>query len=232
MVNSQQKDFYRVYDLVELVAALRSEGGCPWDREQTHESIRRNFIEEVYEAVEAIDLNDTDLLREELGDVLLQVVFHALMEQEKGVFNIDDVADGVCKKLILRHPHVFSDVQVSGTGDVLRNWDEIKKKEKHQKTVGDTLESVAKSLPALIRAEKVLHKAAKAGYEKMTADEAADAARAALERAEHNPDEESIGALLSAAVKLAELADIDPEGALEKQTDAVIERVKAADAAK
>jgi len=232
MVNYQQKDFYRVYDLVELVAALRSEGGCPWDREQTHESIRRNFIEEVYEAVEAIDLNDTDLLREELGDVLLQVVFHALMEQEKGVFNIDDVADGVCKKLILRHPHVFGDVQVSGTGDVLRNWDEIKKKEKHQKTVGDTLESVAKSLPALIRAEKVLHKAAKAGYEKMTAAEAADAARAALERAEHNPDEESIGALLSAAVKLAELADIDPEGALEKQTDAVIERVKAADATK
>jgi len=232
MVNYQQKDFYRVYDLVELVAALRSEGGCPWDREQTHESIRRNFIEEVYEAVEAIDLNDTDLLREELGDVLLQVVFHALMEQEKGVFNIDDVADGVCKKLILRHPHVFGDVQVSGTGDVLRNWDEIKKKEKHQKTVGDTLESVAKSLPALIRAEKVLHKAAKAGYEKMTADEAADAARAALERAEHNPDDESIGALLCAAVKLAELADIDPEGALEKQTDAVIERVKAADATK
>ncbi|MBE6928742.1 MAG: nucleoside triphosphate pyrophosphohydrolase [Ruminococcaceae bacterium] len=232
MVNYQQKDFYRVYDLVELVAALRSEGGCPWDREQTHESIRRNFIEEVYEAIEAIDLGDTDLLKEELGDVLLQVVFHALMEQEKGTFNIDDVADGVCKKLVLRHPHVFGDVQVSGTGDVLRNWDEIKKKEKHQKTVGDTLESVAHSLPSLIRAEKVLHKAAKAGYGKIDAAQAADAAKAALADAEKAPTEESIGTLLAAVVKMAEVADIDPEGALEKYTDTFIADVRAKDEAK
>ena len=232
MVDWVSKKSYDIKDLEEIVRLLRSPGGCPWDIEQTHESIRRDFLEETYEVIEAIDEGSTEHLKEELGDVLLQVVFHSRIEQEEGRFTLDDVADGVCKKLVLRHPHVFGDVQVSGTGDVLRNWEEIKKKEKHQKTVGDTLESVAKSLPALIRAEKVLHKAAKAGYEKMTADEAADAARAALERAEHNPDEESIGALLSAAVKLAELADIDPEGALEKQTDAVIERVKAADAAK
>ena len=134
MVDFQYKDFYDVRDLEEIVRILRAPGGCPWDAEQTHESIRRNFLEEAYEAVEAIDEQNPDHLKEELGDVLLQVLFHARMEQEAGRFNLDDVADGVCKKLIYRHPHVFGDVSVSGTGEVLTNWEELKRFGKEQDT--------------------------------------------------------------------------------------------------
>ena len=152
MINFLQRDKYGFEDLIRIMEILRSEGGCPWDREQTHESIRMNFIEETYEVIEAIDRKDTTLLREELGDVLIQVVFHAQIEKELGSFNIDDVADGVCKKLILRHPHIFGDVKVSGSGEVLENWDNIKRREKGQNAF-DALDSVARSLPALMRAE-------------------------------------------------------------------------------
>ena len=121
------KDKYNVYDLVEILKVLRSEGGCPWDIKQTHESIKKNLIEETYEAIEAINKKDPDMLREELGDVLMQVVFHSQIEAEKGVFDIDDVADENCKKLIERHPHVFGEVNVNGVDDVLTNWDAIKR---------------------------------------------------------------------------------------------------------
>ena len=143
MVDFQYKDSYDVNDLVEIVRILRSPGGCPWDAEQTHESIRRDFLEEVYEAVEAIDEGSAEHLKEELGDVLLQVALHARMEEEQGVFDLNGVADGVCKKLIYRHPHVFGDVSVSGTGEVLTNWDALKRKEKHQATHTDALDAVA-----------------------------------------------------------------------------------------
>ena len=159
MVDFQYKDSYDVNDLVEIVRILRSPGGCPWDAEQTHESIRRDFLEETYEVAEAIDEGSTEHLKEELGDVLLQVALHTRMEEEQGNFNLNDVADGVCKKLIYRHPHVFGDVSVSGTGEVLTNWDALKRKEKHQATHTDALNSVARSLPALWRAEKVQKKA-------------------------------------------------------------------------
>ena len=127
MVNFKPKDSYSFEDLVEIMRLLRSENGCPWDREQTHESIRRNFIEEAYEAVEAIDKKDDANLCEELGDVLLQVVFHARIAEEDSRFDIGDVADGICKKLVLRHPHIFGDVSANTSEEVLRNWDEIKK---------------------------------------------------------------------------------------------------------
>lgn len=120
------KNKYNFDDLIKIVSILRSPGGCPWDREQTHKSIRANFIEETYEAIEAIDNDDPELLKEELGDVLLQVALHAQMESEAGRFNIDDVADGVCKKLIVRHPHVFGDVKADNSNEVLKNWDAIK----------------------------------------------------------------------------------------------------------
>ena len=209
MVEYTQKDSYRFEDLVEIMAILRGEGGCPWDREQDHKSIRQNLLEEAYEAAEAIDLDNADMLREELGDVLLQVVFHAQMEREKGSFTIDDVADGICKKLILRHPHIFGDVQVANSAEVLANWDEIKKKEKAQKTVTDTLTGVARSLPALMRAEKVIKKAKKGGYSTEFSD----------------PDNE-IGEKLFAVVREAREKGVDPERALELATDAFIERVK------
>ncbi len=139
MTDFEIKDKYGVYDLYKLVGVLRGENGCPWDKVQTHESIRNNFIEEVYEACEAIDEKSTEHLREELGDVLLQVMFHASIDEDAGHFDIDDAADECCKKLILRHPHVFGDVQVSGSDEVLVNWDNIKRVEKHQETVTDTL---------------------------------------------------------------------------------------------
>ena len=125
------KDNYKFEDLRAIMEMLRGEGGCPWDREQTHKSIRKDLIEETYEVIEAIDNDDAHLLCEELGDLLLQVVFHARISEEAGEFNADDVADGICKKLILRHPHVFGDVQVSSSGEVLDNWEKIKKEEKH-----------------------------------------------------------------------------------------------------
>lgn len=223
------KERYQFEDLLKIMEILRSENGCMWDRAQDHHSIRRNFIEETYEVCEAIDNEDVDLLREELGDVLLQVVFHTRIEEEKGTFNIDDVADGICKKLIYRHPHIFGSVDVASTEEILNNWDALKKVEKGQKSTTDTLNSVARSLPALIRAEKVQHKAAKVGFDW-------DDIRGALDKVQEELDEvkravngdgdlpEEIGDLLFAAVNVARFADTDPEGALNATTEKFIRR--------
>ena len=165
MVDFTIKDHYKVDDLLRIMELLRGEGGCVWDREQDHHSIRNNFIEETYEAVEAIDREDPALLQEELGDVLLQVVFHARMEEEAGRFTFSDVCDGICKKLIYRHPHVFGDVSVENSSQVLENWDKLKTVEKHQETAVSTLEAVSKALPALVRAAKVQKRAGKVGFE-------------------------------------------------------------------
>lgn len=165
MVNFQYKDFYGVEDLRKLIAYLRSEDGCPWDREQTHESIRRNFLEETYEACEAIDNANPEHLKEELGDVLTQIIFHADIEEDMGRFNLDQVADAECKKLISRHPHVFGDTVVDGTENVLSNWDQIKRREKKQETTASAMDSVAKSLPSTWRAEKIQSKAKKVGFD-------------------------------------------------------------------
>ena len=165
MINFKNKAEYGFEDLLRIMDILRGEGGCPWDREQTHESIRKNFIEEVYEACEAIDLKDNTLLCEELGDVLLQVVFHADMAEDEGAFDINDVCDGVCRKLILRHPHIFGDTKAGTSAEVLDNWEAIKRIEKGQKTYSDSIRQVAKSLPALMYAEKVQKKAKKAGFD-------------------------------------------------------------------
>jgi len=159
------KDRYSLSDVVALVAALRDpETGCPWDREQTHQSIRQNFIEETYEAVEAIDRGDSGLLEEELGDVLLQVLLHAEMARQEGGFSIDDVSDRLCKKLVLRHPHIFGDVEVDGSDEVLSNWEDIKRVEKEQKTGSDAIDDVAKALPSLMRAQKIHKRAAYVGF--------------------------------------------------------------------
>ena len=154
MIDFEQKPSYDVSDLVEIVRILRAPGGCPWDREQDHKSIRRDLLEEAYEVAEAIDEESPEHLKEELGDLLLQVVMHARMEEEEGRTDLTGVADGICKKLIYRHPHVFGDVTVTGTGQVLANWDELKKKEKHQDTAADSVDAVARSLPGLWRAER------------------------------------------------------------------------------
>lgn len=210
------KDKYNINDLLEIMKILRAPGGCPWDAEQTHESIKKNFIEETYEVVEAINKDDKDLLVEELGDVMLQVVFHAQIEEEKGVFDFDDVADGICKKLIIRHPHVFGDVTVSDSGEVLDNWDAIKRKTKHQKTTTEAMDSVPRELPALMRSLKLQSKAAKSGYEK------AEDISSKAEDVKNGVTEENIGELLFAVVNAARKNNIDPEEALTKVSDKFI----------
>ncbi len=221
------KDKYNFDDLCAVMKILRGEGGCPWDREQTHESIRKNFIEETYEVAEAIDTKDKKLLCEELGDVLLQVVFHTEMETEVGGFDIGDVTTGIVKKLIYRHPHIFGDVSAETTDKVLENWDALKAKEKHRETVTDSMRSVARPLPALMRAEKVGKRAAKVGFDFATA---ADAAKKIAEETEEAlaADEatraEEVGDLLFAAVNVARKLGVDPEKALSDATDKFIDR--------
>ena len=229
MVNFQYKDKYDVDDLKEIVEILRAPGGCPWDAEQTHESIRRDLLEEAYEVCEAIDENSTEHLKEELGDLLLQVVFHSSIEAEKKHFDLNEAADGVCKKLIFRHPHVFGDVTVKDSAEVLANWDELKRKEKEQKTVTSTLESVAKSLPALWRAEKVQHKAAKVGFDWPDVTGALDKLeeeikelREAVEKGTNVSEE--LGDVLFSAVNAARVLDVDPEDALNASSDKFISR--------
>ena len=157
MINYPEKAVYTYDDLVDILRILRAPGGCPWDREQTHESNRRNFLEEAYEAAEAFDLDDPELMKEELGDVLMQVLFNIHMEEEAGRFTTDDVTDHVVRKLIFRHPHVFGD----GGEGTAESWEALKRREKGQTTYTATLEAVAKSLPGLWRAEKLQKKAAK-----------------------------------------------------------------------
>ena len=199
-----------ISDLRTITELLRAPDGCPWDREQTHESIRENFIEETYEVAEAIDISDTGLLEEELGDVLLQVVFHACIEEENGGFDFDDVTNGICRKLVLRHPHVFGNVSADTTEQVLSNWDKIKQESKHQTTVAETRRSVAKSLPALMRAEKLIGRAAKAGY----LDEAVP------------QNGSSIGEKMLRLVLEAREAGLDAEHELYKACDELISRVE------
>lgn len=159
--NEERHDFASLRMLTEV---LRGKGGCPWDAEQTHESIRNDLIEETYEVIEAIDNSDKTLLREELGDVLFQVMFHSRIEEEEGTFDIEDVIHDICEKMITRHPHVFSDVQVSGLGEVLDNWETIKKAEKDRKTVKESMLSVPKQLPSLMRTRKIVKKAKKDSF--------------------------------------------------------------------
>ena len=231
MVNFQYKDRYDINDLLSIMALLRSPGGCPWDRAQTHQSIRRNMLEEAYEAAEAIDQQDPVHLKEELGDVLLQVVFHARMAQEAGQFSFDDVVDGVCQKLVFRHPHVFGASEAEGPDGALTSWEAQKRAEKGQKTAADTLDGVARSLPALIRAEKLQDKARKAGFDWDSAGPALDKLseeteelRAAV-RDGTNPEEE-LGDLLFAAVKAGRFLGLDSEQALHAACEKFIRRFR------
>lgn len=217
----QFKEKYNIDDLVEIVKILRSPDGCPWDKEQSHSSIRRDFIEEVYEAVEAIDTGDTELLKEELGDVLLQVVFHSQIEREKENFTLDDVADGVCKKMIIRHPHVFGEVKADTTEAVIANWDNIKMQTKSQTTQTETLQSISKALPSLIRSEKIQKKADKCGFKSDNINGALcdcksnlSNIKSAIENNNKNEYEKQIGDLLFSVVNISRLIGIDSEAAL------------------
>lgn len=220
MVNFTGVAPYGFEDVVQLVRLLRGEGGCEWDRAQTHESIRRNFIEEVYEACDAMD--DPAHLKEELGDVLLQVVFHAGIEQDAGHFNVDDVCDGICRKLIERHPHLFA-------GGDRRDWEQLKRELRGNQTVSEAMADVSKALPATWRADKVQSKAEKAGFRFQNAAEALTKLEeevAELRRAAENGGDaaEELGDVLFAAVCAGRYLRVDPEDALNRTTGKFTDR--------
>ena len=180
MLDFEFKSRYDINDLLSIMKILRSEKGCPWDKVQTHESIRTDLIEECYEVCEGIDRNSPEILREELGDLLMQVVFHAQIETEKKHFDFDDVCNDICQKLIYRHPHVFGEVKADTEDEVLKNWDALKKASKKQETYTETLESVPKTFPALLRGEKVCKRAARAGLPINNAEDCINKIQAAL----------------------------------------------------
>lgn len=231
MVNSQYNAQYHMDDLLEIMKTLCAPGGCPWDREQTHQSIRQNMLEEAYEAADAIDHGDMENLKEELGDVLLQVVFHARMAQEAGQFTFDDVVDGVCRKLVYRHPHVFGTVEAEDAQGALSTWDAQKRREKGQRTTAYAMDSVARAMPALMRAEKIQGKARKAGFDweevspalDKLSEEALELRQAVLE---HSNVEEELGDVLFAAVKVGRFAGVDSETALQKACEKFISRFR------
>jgi len=218
-------------DLKHIMELLRSPEGCPWDKEQTHQSIRRNMLEEAYEVAEAIDENDPAHLKEELGDVLLQVVFHARMAEEAGLFNFDDVVDGIAQKLVFRHPHVFGTVEADNTDQALNTWDAQKQVEKDQKTAGDTLDAVARSLPALMRAEKIQAKAQKAGFDWDAVGPVLDKISEEIEELkeavrDNSNIEEELGDLLFVTAKAGRFLGLDSELALHAACEKFIRRFR------
>ncbi len=224
----ETKDFQ---DLLSVMETLRGEEGCMWDLEQTHESLKRYLIEECYEVIEAIDEEDDEKLIEELGDVLLQVVFHAQIGKEDGYFNINDIIQGITNKMISRHPHIFSDVKVSSSKEVLDNWEDIKKKEKSMETYTDELNHVPKCLPGLMRAEKVQRKAGKVGFDWNDVEPAMEKVLEELQEikdvykgGEMSRIQEEVGDLIFATVNIARLLDIDPEFAVNYTIDKFIKR--------
>ncbi|MEE0946463.1 MAG: nucleoside triphosphate pyrophosphohydrolase [Acutalibacteraceae bacterium] len=234
MINLDVVNFngkYSIEQLIDVMRALRAPDGCPWDREQDHHSIRNNFLEEAYEAVDAIDRDNIADMREELGDVLMQVIFHAIMEEEQSHFNFDDVVDEVCRKLIYRHPHVFGDVKADTSEKVLDNWEKLKRVEKSQQTFSDTLCSVPVAFPSLIRAQKVQKRAAKAGYDfenvKAAFDKVVEETNETADVINSSDKDlitEEIGDLLFSVVNTARHLGVDSEEALSISTQKFINR--------
>lgn len=228
------KDTYTIEDLVKIVALLREPDGCPWDRAQTHESIRKNFIEETYEAVEAINKKDASMLKEELGDVLLQVLLHAQMETEAGRFTFDDVVNDIAQKLVFRHPHVFGSRTASNEAQALESWNDAKAVEKQYHSAADRLTAVPKELPALMRAQKVQSRASKCGFDwpqgateqvlSKIPEECAEL-KAAMDAKNTPAMQEELGDLLFSVVNAARFAGLDAEETLTASTDKFIRRI-------
>jgi tetrapyrrole methylase family protein/MazG family protein len=220
---------YSFDDLCLLAKLLRSEGGCPWDREQTHKSIRKDIIEETYEVIEAIDKEDPALMREELGDLLWQVVFHAELEREEGRSDMSDIIHDICSKLVHRHPHVFGTVVADTSDVVLSNWEKIKTEEKQRNTVTSKLESVPPALPALMRAQKIGKRApffdfANAEEVLTKLDEETNELKAAISSGIHSDIDEEFGDLLFTAVSLARKLGLDAEESLTRASEKFIKR--------
>lgn len=230
-VDFEIKDNYDINDFLRLVTVLRSPGGCPWDRKQTHESIKKNFIEETYEVVEAINKADAEGLKEELGDVLLQVAMHSEMESEKGSFDFNDVVNDICKKLVVRHLHVFGDAAAQSSDEALQNWDQVKLKTKGMKKQGEAMIKVPREFPALMRAQKVQEKAAKAGFDWDDINGAVDKLHEEIDELETalaagvgKDIEEEFGDVLFSCVNVSRFIGADSEEALTASTDKFIKR--------
>lgn len=222
---------YTIDDLIEIMERLRGENGCPWDRVQTHESIKKSMIEEAYEAIDALDSGDDKAFANELGDVLLQVVFHAQIAKERGAFCFDDCLNEICGKLISRHTHVFGTDKAADAEESLKVWEQNKKKEKGLETYTDTLKDVPHYLPALMRAEKVQKKAKAAGFDwddvggaiekvKEESDELVEA----MKNGTQAQIEEELGDLLFSVVNVARFLDVTAEIALANAVNKFISR--------
>lgn len=222
---------YTIEDLQEIVRILRAPGGCPWDREQTHQSLLSDLLEETHEALDALRREDVADMREELGDVLLQVVFHSDIEREQGSFTFEDVTDEVCRKLIVRHPHVFADVQADTSAEVLQNWDAIKRRTKGDASRSGLLRSLPRSMPALMRAAKVQKRARRAGFDwpdvsgawQALTDETREL-QEAMQAQDAAAIEEELGDLLFSAVNVSRFVEVDAEQALTSATEKFIRR--------
>ena len=230
-----RKEHYGAEDLREIVAILRAPGGCPWDAEQTHLSIKKNFIEETYEVVEALNLADDALLCEELGDVLLQVALHCQIAAERGAFGWGSVTDGICRKLIERHPHVFGNVHAQDAEQALRSWDAVKQRSKGQGTVTAAMEQVPRELPALMRAAKLQQKAARVGFDwpdisgalERLAEEV-DELRKAVAEGDDAHCRDELGDVLFSAVNVSRfLPGCDAEEAMTQASDKFLRRFTA-----
>lgn len=222
----QFKKKYNIDDLLQIMEILRAPGGCPWDAEQTHESIKKDLIEETYEVIEAINKQNPEMLQEELGDLLMQIVFHSRISQEENSFTFAEVCDGICQKLIERHPHVFGEVNVENTDEVLSNWDAIKRRSKHHETTTQAIDSVPRELPALMRSAKIQHKAAKAGFDWPDVNgafakiaEEADELQQAMAEGVQTAIADELGDLLFAVVNVSRFVGVDAEEALTAATD-------------
>ncbi|MDD3429037.1 MAG: nucleoside triphosphate pyrophosphohydrolase [Oscillospiraceae bacterium] len=235
MGNFTNKSRYTVQDLLEIVALLRDkDNGCPWDKEQTHQSIKNNFIEETYEVVDAIDTHDDKALCEELGDVLLQVAFHAQMAGEENRFCFDDVSDGICKKLIYRHPHIFGQITANTTEEVLTNWEALKEKEKHIESAAQNLNAVPRALPALIRSRKVQKRAAAYGFtypdvQGALADLESEITELKEAITENTNVAEELGDVLFSVANVSRFVKVEAEEALAASTDKFTARVATAE---
>lgn len=224
----KDKSRYTYGDLLSILKLLRMPDGCPWDREQTHKSIRKNLIEETYEVIEAIDNEDDTLMREELGDLLMQIVFHATIAEEEGAFKMEDVVHDVSEKLVRRHPHIFGDVSAENSDAVLKNWDAIKATEKQRLSSADKMKAIPPSLPALMRADKISARAAKDDFDFPTLDSAiAKIHEEMREVAEAKTEEEvfeEVGDLIFSVVHYARKLGVDPEEALHFASEKFVAR--------
>ena len=233
MVDWTYKDKYDLNDFIHIIDVLRSPGGCPWDITQTHESLKRNAVEEAYEVCDAIDEGSMEHLREELGDLLMQVIFHASIEKERGGFDLDDVSDEAVKKLVHRHPHVFADVKADTPDEVLANWDAIKRADRGQQSVASAMDGIPRGLPGLMRSEKIQNKAAKVGFDWPEVSGAMDKLREEVGELQEGIDagdieniKEELGDVLFSAVNVARFYKLDSEELIHSACAKFVRRFK------